>query len=143
MIVVMFGMLEIAVKSKNETKGDLQSKGIAIKNFLTDNLSEKIKTDIAHRYKIDKTFGYKSEIKKFGDVIDHLWYQIRCGFIHDASLESKGMEWTTFGKGKGTEDDPITIESDTPMQELLQITWQAILHSFGYMGSLELPKHKG
>ncbi len=83
--------------------------------------------------------NYKKEIKNFSDVIDHLWYQIRSGFIHDAGIESKGLEWGTLS-GIGTKDDPITTKHDVPMEEWLQIIWQAILNSYGYKGLLQHPK---
>ncbi len=139
MTVVMFGMLEIAVKGERGVW--LGEKGKKIKKFLQDNLSDKIKEDIAERYKVDKIFDYKKEVKSFSDVIDHMWSQIRSGFIHDAGIESKGLEWNTF-EGIGTKENPITIRSDVPIQEWLQITWQAILNSYGYKGLLKLPKYK-
>lgn len=40
----------------------------------------------------------------------------------------------------GTEDDPIRTKTDVPMPEWLQLTWQAILNSYGYKGKLEHPK---
>lgn len=137
--VVMFGMLEIAVKGKRGVQ--LDEKGKKMKKFMEDNLSDKIKESITKRYKTDKIFGYKKEIKSFYDVIDHMWSQIRSGFIHDAGIESKGLEWHSL-EGIGTKENPITIKSDVPMQEWLQVTWQAILNSYRYKGSLELPKYK-
>jgi hypothetical protein len=51
------------------------------------------------------------------------------------------MEWTTL-RGIGSQEDPIVLGSDVPMQELLQITWQAILNSYGYTGQLILPTYE-
>ncbi len=139
MTVVMFGMLELAIKGKR--KGWLQSKGVKIVKFLEENLPSEIKNDIAKRYKVEEVFKYPREIKTFADVIDHLWSEVRSGFIHDGGIESRGMEWSSL-KGIGSKDDPITILQNVPMQELLQITWWAILNSFGYKGQLKLPKYK-
>lgn len=145
MTVVMFGMLEIIVKSTKEVslnkRGELVNKGESIKAFLNKYLSHEIKTDITERYSVDKVFGYNKKIESFSDVIDHLWQQIRCAFVHNAGLESKGLEWSTLSR-IGTKENPITISQDVPMQEWLQVTWQAILNFFGYKGILQLPKYK-
>jgi hypothetical protein len=139
MTVVMFGMLELAIKGKRN--GWLEFKRQKIVKFMEDNLPTETKDDIAKRYKIKEVFKYKKQIRTFSDVIDHLWYAVRSGFIHDGGIESRGMEWSSL-KGFGSKDDPMTISHDVPMQELLQITWQAILNSFGYKGELKLPKYK-
>jgi hypothetical protein len=139
MTVVMFGMLELAIKGKR--RGRLELKRERIVRFLEDNLPTETKNDIAKRYKIEKIFKYKKEIKTFSDAINHLWFEVRSGFIHDGGIESRGMEWTNL-EGIGSKENPLTFSSDVPMQELLQITWQAILNSFGYKGLLKLPKHK-
>jgi len=143
MTVVMFGMLEVAVRVQPSIKlnkyGHLSNKGNEIKNFLEKYLSQDVKDDIVNRYRIDDLFGHKKPVN-FGEVIDHLWEKIRCGFVHDAGIESKGLEWYTF-EGIGTKKGPITIKSDVPMQEWLQRTWQTILNSYGYKGLVELPKY--
>ncbi len=139
MTVVMFGMLELVIKGKRKSR--LDSKRKKIVKFLEDNLPTEVKNDIANRYKVEDVFKYEKEIKTFSDVINHLWYEVRSGFIHDGGIESRGMEWSSL-KGMGSKEDPITISQDVPMQELLQITWQAILNSFGYKGQLKLPKYK-
>ena len=139
MTVVMFGMLELVIKGKR--KSWLDSKRKKIVKFLEDNLPNEVKNDIANRYKVEDVFKYEKEIKTFSDVINHLWYEVRSGFIHDGGIESRGMEWSSL-KGMGSKEDPITISQDVPMQELLQITWQAILNSFGYKGQLKLPRYK-
>jgi hypothetical protein len=59
--------------------------------------------------------------------------------VHDVGVESKGLDYGTL-IGMGTEDDPIRSKTDVPMQEWLQITWQAILNSCGYKGVLEYTK---
>jgi hypothetical protein len=145
MTVTMFGMLEMAVRFAREGKysenGELLNKGETIKLFLENNLEQKIKDEIAENYVTDEIFGYKKKIETFSDVIDHMWRKIRCEFVHNGGLESKGLEWTTL-KGLGSKENPITVGQDVPMQEWLKITWQAILHSFGYTGSLQLPKYK-
>lgn len=144
MTIIMFGMLEMAVRFNKEGKyrnGELINKGEAIKSFLERNLNSKIKDEIAKNYVTDAIFGYNKKIENFSDAVDHMWKQIRCEFIHKAGLESKGLEWTTL-KGMGTKDQPITIAHDVPMQEWLKVTWQAILNSFGYEGILQLPKYK-
>ncbi len=145
MTVIMFGMLEIVIKEKSwarlNKKGELIDKGNQIKKFLNENLSEETKTDITKYYLVDKVFKYEKEIKSFSDVIDHLWSEIRCGFIHNGGIESRGLEWTTF-KGIGTKEAPIMIGRETTIQDLLQMTWQAILNSYGYTGRLELSKYK-
>jgi len=115
--------------------------GQKIIKFMEDNLPTKTKDDIARRYKVEEVFKYEKEIKNFSDVIDHLWYEVRSGFIHDCGIESRGMEWANL-KGIGSKDNPITFSSDVSMQELLQITWQAILNYYGYKGLLVLPKYK-
>jgi len=66
-----------------------------------------------------------------------LWSQIRSGFIHDAGIEAIGLEWITI-EGSGTKDNPIKLKQNVPIQEFLRMTWQAILNSYGYKGSLEL-----
>ncbi len=139
MIVIMFGILELAIKGRRD--GWLQSKRQKIVKFMEDNLSTDKKDDVTRRYKVEDVFKYEKEIKTFSDVIDHLWYKVRSGFIHDGGIESRGMEWTTL-KGIGSKDNPITFSSEVPTQELLQITWQAILNSYGYKGALLLPKYK-
>lgn len=139
MTVVMFGMIELAIKGKRE--GWLELKRQKIIKFMEDNLPTETKDDIAKRYKIDEVFKYGKEIKTFSDVIGHLWDEVRSGFIHKGGIESRGMEWSSL-KGMGSQEDPITISQNVPMQELLQITWQAILNSFGYKGQLKLPKYK-
>lgn len=139
MTIVMFGMLEFIVsKQPNanlDKKGRLVKKGEEIKKFLDNNLSNDIKDSIVKRYKIDEN----TKPNNFDEVIDHLWEKVRCGFVHSMGFESKGLEWHPF-KGIGTKEDPITFETDVPMQEWLQITWQVILKTYGYNGLLELPK---
>jgi hypothetical protein len=139
MTVVMFGMLEMATKGERGVQ--LSRKHQRMKDFLEENLPEEIKESIVERYSVEEISDYEEEIESFSDVVDHLWHQIRSGFIHDAGVESKGLEWHEL-TGVGTKDDPITIKSDVPMQEWLQITWQAILNSYGYTGSLDLLKYK-
>ncbi len=144
MTVVMFGMLEVAVKNTptcivwhNQQKRYIK-KLESIELFLESNLSENIRENVAQRYKTENNV----KLDSFSGVVRHLWYEIRSGFIHEAGMHHKGTEWYIFGSGVGTKEDPITIHSDVPMQELLQITWQAILNSFGYKGFLKLPKYK-
>jgi len=139
MTVVMFGMLEMVVKGERGIQIDRKHQ--RMKDFLEENLPEETKKSIAERYSVEEISDYKGEIESFSDAVDHLWHQIRSGFIHDAGVESKGLEWYEL-TGIGTKDDPITTKSDVPIQEWLQITWQAILNSYGYTGSLELPKYK-
>lgn len=145
MTVVMFGILEITIKeqvgSKVNKKGDLLNKGDAIKLFLEKNLSEKVKESIAQRYSLEELSIYQKGTKNFSDVIDHLWHEIRCGFIHNGTLESTGLEWNTLS-GIGTRENPLIPKVDVPMQEFLQITWQTILNSYGYTGFLKLPTYK-
>lgn len=134
--VVMFGMLEVAVKGK---KGlSLENKGKKIKKFLEDNLSEERKQDITRRYSTEEIFNYK-KAETFSGVVDHMWKHVRCGFVHDVGIESKGLEYIIL-TGIGTKDNPIRPKSDVPMPEWLQVTWQAILNSYGYRGLLEHPK---
>lgn len=139
MTVIMFGMLEIAIKGKDTKRLNYKLKNI--KKFLESNLSENRKNDVFKRYKIEKVFKYEKEVKNFSDIVDHLWDKIRSGFIHDGGIETKGMEWHTL-EGMGTKENPIRVKSDVPMQEWLQITWEAILSSYGYNGKLVLPKYK-
>lgn len=134
--VVMFGMLEVAVKRQRGLW--LEGKGAKIKKFLEDNLPQETQDDVVRRYSVEEMFGH-TKPKTFGGVIDHLWKNVRCGFVHDVGLESKGLEYGTL-VGMGTEDDPIRNKTDVPMQEWLQLTWQAILNSYGYKGKLEHPK---
>jgi hypothetical protein len=136
MIVIMFGMLEIVAKG-DETS--LYRKEEKIKKFLEDNLSQDFKDKISERYFIEDGSKYKEREQNFGNVIDHLWSEVRSGFIHDASMQSISLEWQRF-EGLGTRDNPMTIRSLVPVQEFLQMAWQSILHSYGYNGSLELPK---
>lgn len=138
MIVIMFGMLEITAKGK---AGFWNKKQKKITQFLEENLPESTKVDIAKRYKVEELFKYNKSILKFSDVIDHLWIRVRSGFIHDAGIETRGLEWGWL-EGLGSKEDPLHIKSDVPVQELLQMAWQAILHSYGYNGELVLPKYK-
>ncbi len=131
--VVMFGMLELATKGKRGLW--LNNKGGKIKKFLENNLSDDTKKDIVSRYSTEDIFKRK-KITNFSDVIDHLWENIRGEFIHDAGVESKGLDYETL-VGIGTKDDPICIKTDVPMQEWLKITWQAILNSYDYKGILQ------
>jgi len=134
--VVMFGMLEVAVKGQKGLR--LDNKGEKIKKFLEDNLPQKTKDDVVRRYSTEQIFNHKKH-ENFGEVIDHLWKNVRNGFVHDVGLESKGLEYGTL-IGMGTKDDPIRTKTDVPMPEWLQLTWQAILNSYGYTGKLEHPK---
>jgi hypothetical protein len=137
----MFGMLEFVTKEQDDAKFDryenLSPKGEQIKRFMERNLSDKLKEGIVSRYSIEEIFKSKKKIETFSDVIDHLWFNIRSGFIHDLGLEFKGLDYDTL-VGMGTEDDPIRSKRDVPMQEWLQITWQAILSSYGYKGLVRI-----
>jgi hypothetical protein len=139
MTVVMFGMLEVVVKGKKEA--DLKSKGRKIREFLEDNLTVRLKERVTRNYSVEKFFKYEKEIRTFSDVVDHMWNEVRSGFVHDAGIQAKGLEWITL-EGKGTSNEPITMKKDVPMQEWLQITWTAILRSFGYAGELKISKLK-
>jgi len=145
MTIVMFGMLEVAVKITSSatynSRGHLQ-KHQSIKVFLEKNLPQATKDDVVKRYSVQTFFSTPKKFTKFSEIIDHLWSEIRSGFIHEAGIESKGLAWHRFDGGIGTEADPIKINSDVPMPEWLQITWQAILNSYGYKGSLELTRYK-
>lgn len=134
--VVMFGMLEVAVKGQRGLW--LNNKGPKIRKFLEDNLPQETKDGVVCRYSTEEIFKHK-KADTFGDVIDHLWKYVRCGFVHDVGIEYKGLDYGTL-IGMGTQDDPIRSKTDVPMQEWLQITWQAILNSCGYKGVLEHPK---
>ena len=140
-IIIMFGMLEIATKNKYG-KIKMGEKKKKIKKFFEESLSKEIKDKISKDYKVDNIYNYNIKIKSFSDVFDHLWHQIRSGFIHDASMESRGLEWGEL-EGIGTKDDPITFKKNVPVQDLLKITWQAILNSYGYKGTIKLPKYSG
>lgn len=137
--VVMFGMLEVAVKGKRGL--ELRGKGAKIKKFLKDNLPQETKDSVVRRYSTEQIFNHKKH-GTFCEVVDHLWIDVRCGFVHDVGLESKGLEYGML-VGMGTEDDPIRNKTDVPMPEWLQLTWQAILNSYGYKGKLEHPKLNG
>lgn len=139
MIVIMFGMLEITTKNKYG-KIKMGEKKKKIKNFFEENLSKEIKDKISKDYKVDDIYNYNEKIENFSDVFNHLWHQIRSGFIHDASMESRGLEWYEL-EGIGTKDNPITFKKNVPIQDLLKITWQAILNSYGYKGTIGLPRH--
>lgn len=134
--VVMFGMLEVAVKGQKGLW--LQNKGLKIGRFLEDNLPQETKDDVVRRYTTEDIFKHK-KASTFGEVLDHLWKHVRSGFIHDVGVEHKGLDYGTL-IGIGTKDDPIRSRTDVPMQEWLQMTWQAILNSYGYTGKLEHPK---
>lgn len=134
--VVMFGMLEVAAKGQKGLR--LNNKGSGIKKFLEDNLPQERKDDVVRRYSTEEIFKHK-KAATFGEVIDHLWEHVRGGFVHDVGIESKGLDYGTL-IGMGTNDDPIRSKTDVPMQEWLQLTWQAILNSHGYTGKLEHPK---
>ena len=134
--VVMFGMLEVAVKGKKGLW--LNKKGSKIKKFLENNLPQNTKDDVVRRYSTEEMFN-RQKPKNFSEVIDHLWEHVRGDFVHDVGIESKGLEYNSFA-GIGTKEEPIRIKQDVPMPEWLQLTWQAILNSYGYKGKLEQPK---
>jgi len=134
--VVMFGMLEVAVKGQRGLW--LKKKGEKIKKFLEDNLPQDTKESVVRRYSTEDIFKH-SKHQTFGEVVDHLWGNVRGGFVHDVGLESKGLEYHSL-VGIGTKEEPIRLKSDVPMPEWLQLTWQAILRSYGYTGKLEHPK---
>ncbi|MDZ4299867.1 MAG: hypothetical protein U1A26_03020, partial [Candidatus Sungbacteria bacterium] len=134
--VVMFGMLEAATKGKKGLW--LRGKGAKIKKFLEDNLPQETKDSVVRQYSTEQIFNHKKH-GTFGEVIDHLWGNVRGDFVHDIGLESKGLEYGTL-IGMGTKDDPIRNKTDVPMPEWLRLTWQAILNSYGYKGKLEHPK---
>jgi hypothetical protein len=135
-MVVMFGMLEVATKGQKGLW--LKNKGKNIKKFLENNLSQEIKDDIVKRYSIEEIFE-RAKPKTFGEVVDHLWEQVRGGFVHDVGIESKGLEYNSF-VGVGSKEEPLRIKQDVPMPEWLQLAWQAILNSYGYKGKLEHSK---
>ncbi len=143
MTLILFGMTEIACKrvypDEISGKGDLKDKGKNIKKFLNEYLDEELKLDIAKRYKVDDKFSEGISIKKFDDVVDHLWSNIRCGFVHDATIESNSLESYSMS-GLGSKDDPIKLATDVAVHEWVKIIWQAILKSHGYMGTLEYCK---
>ncbi|MBU1179630.1 hypothetical protein KJ885_01665 [Patescibacteria group bacterium] len=136
MTVIMFGMLEIAARTPQnvDKNGNLKYKGKNIKKFLEKYLPQETKESITNRYYVESIFNYKKPTD-FNEIVDHLWFNIRCGFIHDASIESKGIQWEIL-EGIGTKEEPITSKSDVPMQEWLRVTWQAILDFYGYKGTL-------
>ncbi len=142
MTIIMFGMLEHAVRispfAQFDSKKKMKNKGESIKLFLESNLSNEIKNSIAERYSSESS---SQEKMVFSSIIDELWEQIRCEFIHEVGLKMKGLEWHTL-EGLGTKSNPIKIKTDVPIAEWLQITWQAILHSYGYKGLLNHPKYK-
>lgn len=131
--LVMFGMLEVVVKGEGEIKRG--EKLVRIKKFLERNLPPEKMDDIPKRYKVDKLFNPRP-ITDFGSVIDHMWFDVRSGFVHNASIQHRGTEWSTL-EGLGTREDPLRVQYDVPMQEFLQLSWEAILHSFGYKGALK------
>jgi hypothetical protein len=137
--LIMFGLLEFAVKDTpwaiNKKNSVYLDKIKSIKNFLDGNLSEEVKSGITRRY---RTLDY-IRFKTFDEVITHMWGEIRSGFVHDIGIEYKDSQWESFS-GSGTKEDPFVYTQDVPMQEFLQITWQAILNSFGYTGTIRHPK---
>lgn len=145
MTVVMFGILEVAVNISPQkilkTSGYLDKKK-SIKQFLSTYLSNEKQEDIAKRYYIEPYLSSRKPVKSFSEVVDHLWDEIRSDFVHEAGLQSKGLDWATFGGGVGTQDDPITVHTDVPMAELLKIAWESVLGSYGYKGFLKPHKYK-
>jgi hypothetical protein len=139
MIIVMFGILEVAVKisplAHRYENGYLKKKK-SIQDFLLAYIPITKQEDVVRRYYIEATLSSKKSVSSFSELIDHLWFEVRGEFVHDAGLQSKGLDWTAFGGGNGTKDDPIMVHTDVPVAELLQITWQAILKSYGYKGLL-------
>lgn len=141
MTVIMFGMLEISVKITNcakLNKSGYLMKYQSIECFLETYLPLATREDIASRYQVEEFFNVK--VNNFSDVVKHLWNEIRSGFVHEGNWQSKGLEWMSFRGGLGSKEEPIKVVRDVPMQELLQITWQAILNSYGYRGLLISPK---
>ena len=142
MTVVMFGMLEVAVIVTPQVVWKDKSKGYinkykSIEFFLKTYLPQDLKEDLTKRYKTEEGRALSS----FSEVITHLWEEIRSGFIHEAGVHCTRLEWSSL-RGIGTREDPITIDTSVPMQEFMQITWLAILRSYGYQGLLELSKYK-
>lgn len=145
MTLILFGMIEIACKrvypEEVNKKGDLKEKGKNIKKFLNQFMDKELRLDVAKRYKVDDKFSEGINIEKFDDVVDHLWGNIRCGFVHDATIESKSLESYSMS-GMGSEDDPIILTTDVSVHEWMKIIWQAILKSHGYIGTLDYCKIK-
>ncbi len=143
--LILFGMIEIACKrvypDEVDTRGNLKEKGNNIKKFLNQYLADELKLDITKRYKVDDTFSEGVNIEKFDDVINHLWSSIRCGFVHDATIESKSLESYSMS-GLGSKEDPIRLATDVAVHEWIKIIWEAILKSHGYLGTLEYCKIK-
>lgn len=144
MTVVMFGMLEVAAKNtpscvvwRDKQKGHIK-KNKSIEAFLIKFLPVDTRDSIVKRYKTENDVTLYS----FTDVTKHLWDEVRSGFVHEASVHPIGMEWIVLSDGIGTKENPIQIAGYVPMQELLQITWQAILNSFGYTGLLKIARYK-
>lgn len=137
--VIMFGMLEAVVKIQTWAKfnkyENLDPKGSQIRKFLEDNLPQETKNGVIRRYSTEDIFNHK-KATSFGEVVDHMWEHVRSGFVHNMGVEHKGLDYGTL-IGMGTKDDPIRSKTDVPMQEWLQMTWQAILNSHGYTGKLE------
>ncbi len=141
--VIMFGMLEIAVKGGPRAGldgyGNLKDKGRCLRDFLDQNLPEETKRDITSRYS-NRGTSLNERSQSFITILDHLWREIRSGFIHEGSIHSIGLENIEFSHSAGTREDPIKITSNVPMYEWLQMTWQAILNSYGYTGKLVHPR---
>lgn len=134
--LIMFGMLEIAIKTNHR---NLQNKGQKICAFLNENLPEETKQSITSRYS-NRGTSINERSQSFTAIVDHLWTEIRSGFVHEGSIHSIGLENIEFSRATGTKEDPIIVTSNVPMYEWLQATWQAILNSYGYKGELVHPK---
>lgn len=143
--IVMFGMLEIAVKNECMAElnqhGGVKYKGKEIYEFLEHNLSSEMKKGVTDRY-ANKGTRLEKRSESFKAIVDHLWEEIRSGFVHEGSIHSIGLEYTELNNATGSLHDPTEITSNVPMQEWLQLTWQAILNSFGYKGQLLHPNIK-
>ncbi|QQS22736.1 hypothetical protein IPM19_03850 [bacterium] len=135
-IVIMFGLLEVAVKvGKGIAIEDfLGDKGREIKAFFVKYLDVERQTKIAEDYKpIDDT----RKLTTFEDVVQDMWDEYRSGFVHSVGVHSVPHEPVSFGDGGEKDGIPvIAISKEVPVFTWLIITWQAIFKSLGFKGNL-------
>lgn len=140
--IIMFGMLEVAVKIiEKNAKFDsrLYDTGKELYSFLDKYLENETKESIKRRYKKDQYASNPAPSESFQEVVQHLWAEIRCGFAHSVGIHSVGLEFGGLRLAGEKDGVPvITNWSNVPMSEWLVVTWKAILTSYGFNGRLAL-----
>lgn len=131
--LIMFGMLEVAVKVRQEgisSDSKLENKGRKIRDFLELHLPDSTKQALTQRYKTNIIRDKSVRKGNFKEVTQHLWEEVRSEFTHSAGIHWLGFEFGGLEQSNEKGGTVITFWQDVPIQEWLILTWQAIFHSF-------------